>query len=312
LPSDTDNFKDLDWMDGGSITGVSTPIQGVFYVFKLQRVYKGQRTGVLNDAYEFYLISTARGAMDGSVQDGIDESGNPCVYFTDPAVGPCRVGGAGIQEIEGLRQTWATVNTGAEGVATHSYYYPDKKQMHYHVATFGADFPNYELVSQTNEIRSSGQAGNAARGWSVSTGHRTEAICSCVVPEMVLDQDTGSTYLSFRPYLGFTAPDLIQRGDASSRDNGEKYLGKILTKSYIVAGLLNWFGAMSGGLLASPLTTDKTKMRISFIKDFGLEKVPVLTDFKAEGNEELIIKLFDNFGISHVHALQLLFEDVDG
>lgn len=310
IPSDTDNFVDLDWMDGGELTGLSAPLNGAFYAFKLNRIYKVQRTGVLNNAYESFLISQYRGAIHGSIVNGVDEYGRGCIYFLDPSVGPMRISSNGVQQIQNIRGTWLTTNTSADQIICHGVYFPDKQQVWWWLATDGADTPNYMIKLQVNEVRSNGGGGGGTdRGWCVATGHITDAWCSTIVPEVVIDSDTGSTLLSFRPYAGFETPDFIQRCDVGSDDNGESFRAIIRTKPYIVAGLLNCWGAMNGGLLAKAIDDSTVKLDVKFIRDFGLEENKITTDFVPEGSEDFVIKLFDNLVMSNAHAIQVEFAD---
>jgi hypothetical protein len=310
IPSDTDNFVDLDWQDGGELTGLSAPINGAFYAFKLNRIYKVQRTGILNNAYEAFLLSQFRGAIHGSVINGVDEFGRGCVYFLDPAVGPMRVGNSGVQQMQNIRGTWLRANTSATQIICHGIYFPDKQQVWWWLAIDSEDSPNYMIRNQVTEIRTDDTGGGGTdRGWTVATGHLTDAWCSVVVPEVVEDSDTGATLLSFRPYAGFEGPDYIQRCDVGSKDNRDTYRAIIRTKPYIVAGLLNWWGAMAGALLAQPINDPTVKLQVKFIRDFGLEEDKVTTDFVPEKSEDLVIKLFDNLKMSHAHAIQVEFSD---
>jgi hypothetical protein len=308
IPLETDNFIDLDWMDGGELTGISEPINGAFYAFKWTRIYKLQRSGNVNHAYEAFLLSPYRGAMYGSIVSGTDEFGKGCVYFLDPSLGPMRVGAQGLQHIQNIRGTWRHVNTAASFIVSHGVYYPDKMQVHWWVAVDGSDTPNKKLVLQVNEVRST-QDGTE-RGWVIATGRQTEAWCSTIVPEVIIEEDTLATLLSYRPYCGLTSPDFIQRCDTGSEDAGHKYRAKILSKPYILVGLLNRWGAMTAALLASPLDDPEVKINVKFVRDFGIEENLTTTDFTPESNETLVIKPFDSLSMSSARAIQVQFEDV--
>jgi len=306
IPANTDNYIDLDWMDGGSITDISDPLNGSFYVFKWQRLYKLQRTGRADSAYEAFLLSAAHGAIEGSVISGIDEYGKGCVYFLDPATGPMRVGAAGIQYLENVRGTWKRVNTRAVMVA-HGVYYPDKKQVHWWIATDSAEVPNLKLVLQVSSVQSG--AGKASRGWSIANGGIATALCSAIVPELIHNEDIGGDYLAFLPYAGYQGPCSIQRCDIGTTDNGVAFRARIVTKPYIVAGLLNRWGAMNAALLARPLTDDTMQIDVRFIRDFGLEDNYVTTDFVPTENETSVIKRFDNLAMSTATTIQVEFAD---
>lgn len=307
IPLDTDNFIDLDWQDGGELTGLSAPLNGSFYAFKLNRIYKVQRTGRVNAAYEAFLMSQMRGALPGSVISGVDEFGRGCVYFLDPSVGPLRIGTGGIQYMKNLRGTWARVNTSAEDIVCHGVYYPDKEQIHWWVAADSENTPSLKIICQVSEIRSAG--GGTERGWTTANGHIAEAWCSCIVPEIIIDTEEGSTVLSFRPYAGFTSPDFIQRCDTESTDNGTAFRARIVTKPYIVAGLLNKWGAMNAALLATAVDDADVTLDVKFIRDFGKEENQVNTDFIPTGSESHVIRQFNELHMSESYAIQVEFSD---
>ena len=309
IPANTDNYIDLDWMDGGSITDISDPLNGSFYVFKWQRLYKLQRTGRADSAYEAFLLSAAHGAIEGSVISGVDEYGKGCVYFLDPATGPMRVGAAGIQYLENLRGTWKRVNTEAVMVS-HGVYYPDKKQVHWWIAADGALVPSLKLVLQVSAVQSG--AGKASRGWSIATGAIATALCSVIVPEVIHNEDVGGDYLAFLPYAGYQGPCTIQRCDIGTTDNGTAYKARIITKPYIIAGLTNRWGAMNAALLARPLSDETMQIDVKLIRDFGLEENYITTDFVPTDIETTVLKRFDNLAMSSASAIQVEFSDAEG
>jgi len=309
IPIDTDNFIDLDWMDGGELTGLSDPVNGSFYAFKWSRIYKIQRTGQIDGAYEGFPMSTQRGALPGSIISGTDEYGRGAVYFLDPSVGPLRLGTQGLQYCQGLQATWKKINTGATAIISHGVYYPDKQQVHWWVSINGEDKPNYRIVLQVNRIESDNEGTN--KGWSVHTGRSSFAWSSCIVPETVLDESSGSVSLTFRPYIGMDSPEFIQRMDSGNTDNGEPYVAKIVTRPYFITGLLNRWGAMTASLLAVPNDDPTTQINVKFIRDFGKEESGVITDFVPDVGESLVIKPFDNLKMSSSIAIQVEFSDYE-
>lgn len=307
VPLDKDSYIDLDWANSGELTGLSDPLNGSFYAFKWNRIYKLQRTGRDTGAYTAYLLSTQRGAIPGSIISGTDEFGRGCVYFLDPAVGPLRLSTGGIQHCQGLAGTWKRVNSGAAQICAHGVYYPDKQQIHWWVATDGEDKPNLRVLLQVSEIRS--DADGTQRGWAIATGESSSAWCSCIVPETVLDEDTGTTSLTYRPYIGLPTPNFIQRMDSGHDDAGEEFVAKIVTKPYFITGLLNKWGAMNASLLAEPNEDPDVRINVKLIRDFGKETKYIVTDFQPELGESLVIKQFDHLSMSESYAIQIEFSD---
>ncbi len=307
IPVDTDNFIDLDWQVGGGLTGLSEPVNGSFYAFKHNRIYKVQRTGRVDNAYEAFLLSASRGAIIGSVVSGSDEQGRGCVYFLDPQGGPARIGSGGLQFMSGLRETWLTVNTAADMVASHGIYYTDKQQVHWWVASGDHHSPNLKIISQTDEVVSDGEG--TSGGWIIATGTLAEAWCSTVIPELMSDPDTGSAILTFRPYAGFRTPFQVSRCDITNEDNGVPYRAIILTKPYILAGLLNQWGGMDSALLADAIDNPQVTIDIRMIRDWGLDETKVTTSFVPQKSETLVIKRFDQSKMSESSAIQFEFSD---
>lgn len=307
IPADTDNFFDLDWSDGGDITGISDPLNGSFYVFKYQRIYKVQRTGRADQAYEPFLVSTAHGAVEGSVISGIDEFGRGCVYFLDPATGPMRVGTGGVQYLKNIRGTWRRMNVSAANIFAHGVYYPDKQQVLWWLSVDGADTPNIRLRLQVSEVRSDDDS--TQRGWSIDTGDITEAYCSTIVPQLVDDESAGSVVLASIPYAGFNGANKVQVTDVNSTDNGATFQARIVTRPYLVAGLLNRWGAMTAALLAQPNSDATVTIDVKCIRDFGKETNFVNTDFVPDSTETSVIKVFDNLRMSEAKSIQFEFAD---
>lgn len=308
IDSSVDSFLDLDWQEGGQLTGLSDPLFGSFYAFKWTRIYKLQRTGDATEAYEAFILSKQRGAIPGTIVNGLDEAGRGCVYFLDPSIGPTRIGSQGLQAIKNLRTVWRRVNTSAEKIVGHGVYYPDKQQIHWWVSLDGADTPNFKMILQVNDIRSA--ADGCERGWVTADGRSSEAWCSTVLPEIVTEPDN-STTLSFRPYIGLDDPDFIQRTDVGDHDAGQTYKAKIVTKPYILAGLLNRWGAMTAALLAVANSNPLIRINVKFIRNFGLETNETTTDFLPEQTETLVIKTFDNLVMSDAKAIQVEFSDLE-
>lgn len=307
LPLGPDNTVNLDNFDGGPLTGLSAGAAGTWYAFKWKRIYKFSRTGDVTKAYEWITISTTRGAIDGSLVRGIDENGAGCLYFLDPALGPSRIGPAGVQVVVGLRTTWDRVNLQAGSIVARGCYYPNKQQVHWWVAVDGADRPNLKMVLQVSEIRPQQSSGGngVGRGWTIATGRITEAAAVSVFTEIV--SVNGISRVSDRPVIGLTAPDFIQRCDTEVVDAGVPYRAIIRTRPYIVAGLLNKWGAMTAALLAAANAT--ASLVVKFIRDFGLEETTITTTLAPVAAETDVIRNFDNLVMSNATTIQVEISD---
>jgi hypothetical protein len=304
----------LDNYSGGPLTGISSGVNGVWYAFKWDHIYQLTRTGDVTAAYQPITLSTARGAIPGSIFSGMDENGSPCLYLLDPMMGPSRLGGGGLQVIVGLRGTWNRINLHALKVKACGAYYPFKQQAWWMIPVDGADRPNLGLKLQVSELRSlggsTGSFGGSAvsRGWSTVTGRITNAYCMSVFTEFIPFPLNGVFSLSQRPFIGLTTPDFIQRCDVDSTDAGVAYSAIIITGPRFVSSLLQRWGGMTGTLLATALAGQTIFVR--FIRDFGVEtSAAVSASLAPVGSESLVIKDFDNLVMSGNRALQVQFSD---
>jgi len=303
MPLGVNNSVNLDNFDGGPLTDLGSGSVGTWYAFKWKRIYKFTRTGDVNRAYENMLLSATRGAITGSVVRGVDEGGAGCLYFLDPSMGPSRLGTGGLQAIVGLRETWTHINLQADAVVARGVYYADKQQVIWWIAIDGSNTPNYVIKLQVSELRAQSASGGngVGRGWSVATGRIAEAVTASVLTEIV--SINGVPRVSDRPFIGLTAPDFIQRCDVETTDAGVPYRAIIRTKPYILAGLLNKWGAMTAALLATANATNN--ILVKFIRDFGKETNQILTPLAPEGTEDQVIKVFDDLVMSNAATIQV-------
>lgn len=309
LPLAVNNSINLDNGDGGEITGITNSVNGVWYVFKWRRIYAMIRTNDITQAYQVVTLSTSQGAIAGSQFEGIDEYGQPCIYFLDPMVGPCRVGTSGIQLLSGLRTTWKRMNLQA-GHPALGVYYPYKQQAKWWIAVDGSAVPNLGLVLQISNIKLTANAEVVRGGWSqipvgdkMSTAQAVAALTGVVI-------QNGVNSLSPRPVIGLTSPDFIQVTDVGHTDNGQAYQGLILSRPYILADLLNRWGVMVGAVLTGASLS--TSVKVTLIRDFGRESIPpggyIISQVPVASEAQVITRL-DNLALSNSTAIQIQFSD---
>lgn len=305
----------LDPSVGGPITGLAsgmitpaayslaTPVS-VFYVFKWSRVYMMVSTGDVTAAYKTVTLSTVRGAIPGSVFNGVDEVGAACVYFLDPMFGPSRIGAQGLQMIVGLRTTWKRINLKADVIACGCNY-AYKHQAHWWIAVDGSNTPNLRLLLQVSAIQAIDKE-KVGRGWSLGTGRSAQALCAEPYTELV--SDSGTVSLSTRPFIGLSSPDYIQRTDVDSTDAGQVFSAIIITRPYIIAGLLGRFGTLVGTLLARANSAAICVVRL--IRNFGEEtSLPTAVSLAPKGLESYVIRNMDDLAITDARVVQLQISD---
>lgn len=307
LPLSVNNTVNLDNNDGGALTGIGMTVAGVGYAFKWSIIYSIIRTNDPTRAYDIITLTRSRGAIPGSIVPGVDATGSSCLYFLDPVYGPARIGPGGMEFIRGFRATWKRVNTSATQIAARGVYYPNKQQVHWFVAADGSNTPTLKLVLQADAVQEGGSGVGpvSGRGWSIATGRITNALCAAIFTETEIVD--GLAALGARPFIGLTAPDLLQRCDTQDTDAGQAYVATILTRPYLIAGLLSDWGVLTGTLLAFP-NASKTVV-VSLIRDFGREQLNYSVPLTQKASETLVICDIDNLAISSATALQIKFSD---
>jgi hypothetical protein len=141
---DQQSFLNLDPQSGSRITGLSPAINGVFYAFKRNHIYRIGRTGLNTAPYRPTTVSTSTGTYcHKSIVSGEDQAGSACLYFLD-TTGPYRLQAQGGLEYLGkpIQTLWETVNVsrsenGSDGPNTSAVgvYHPRLRQVWWYVAT---------------------------------------------------------------------------------------------------------------------------------------------------------------------------------
>lgn len=308
LPLSVNNSQSLDNYSGGPITGIAPGISGSWYVFKASRIYKMTRTGDPTRAYTDITLTTERGAVRGSVFNGLDSAGRPCIFFTDPQVGPCMLGTGGLQRIMGLTNTWKRVNVKATSIIVRGLYYNAKSQAHWWVSVDGANTPNLKLVLQVDELQVD-EDGQLGRGWSLATGVIAQATAVGMLTESVTED--GNPTVRTRPFIGLHTPNYLQRCDASAVDDaGTQYVASIRSKPFTLAGLLDKFGAMNAAIFADAVSNTSVVCRL--IRDMGLETSgDSVGTFSCSpvSTEDFVIRSLDDLVMSEAKCIQIEFSD---
>ncbi len=321
LALDANPYIDLDGAEGGALTGVIQGTTGYIFAFKRSRIYKLVRTGNVAHAYEPYCITRARGAFPGSLIQAVDQNGQPCLYFLDPSVGPCRLGPRGLEWCGyDVQDTWDTVNADAP-VVCHGVYYPHKGQVHWWISVNGASYPNMKIILHTTRCQST-DAG-VRKGWvTVPQGDRiAEANCSLMFSPNVDSTDSRSVVLT--PFIGkpawtvgaSTITNMIQRCDTentdglTTNDDAAYYRARVRTKPYLTQGAFAQFGVLVGSLVA--YASDEADLTIRLVKDFNTDE-PVEVDITCtpERDEMYVIRQLNDLGMAELYACQIEFGDL--
>lgn len=301
-----DPTLDLNGYEGGSITGLSQTSGGAFFAFKINHIYKLVRTGDASAAYDVVTISKDRGALHNSVISGVDELGQPSIYFLDTNVGPCRYGSKGLEWCGSeIRETWITINRDATKVVCSGLYDPINRQVQWNLATNGSNTPNLSLVLQTDQVQADQTGTN--RGWATWDGSRAKALCMCLYSDNIDANAARSRTL--RPFIGLEGLGLVHRVDVGNTDNTVAYTATIVSKPYVLSSFLSKTGIMVGALLTKAITG--ASVTIKLIRDFGLETTPGIsvTSTPSAMGESDTLHILDNLKMSESYAIQVEFID---
>ncbi len=302
---DTDPTLDLDSYEGGEITGLSSAAAGSFFAFKVSCIYKLVRTGQRSQSYDVVVISKSRGALHGSVIQGVDQTGRACIYFLDREVGPCRFGPGGLEWCGGdIRESWALINKEATQVLCSGIYDPINRQVIWNVATGSANIPSLSIVLQTDNVVS--DTNGTKRGWATWDGNRAKALCMCMFSDNV--EAGAARSRTLRPLIGLEGLSLVHLTDTGTADNSVAYTATITTKPYVLATILDKMGILNGTILGKAVAS--AAVLIQIVRDFAVETTTGITaTFTAAGSETVKFVPMDNLVMSEATVVQFKITD---
>jgi hypothetical protein len=320
LPTSVSGYVDLDGFEGGELTAMSGPVNGSIYCFKRSHIYKLTRTGQVSRSYAVTPVTKAIGALPGSLVEAVDQNGNPCLYFWDARVGPCRIGSTGGLEIcsYDILTTVRTVNLEGSRVV-HGLYDSHNRQVRYWLATGASDYPNLQLVLHTNLTRPTDEG--VRKGWTTFTGRSSTALSSCVFADNVDDGVARS--LSLTPIIGLPgwttangaqtaflqrcgvgSTDALTTGDTSE---DTYYRATVVSRPFTPYSLLQKTGVQAATLLAKAAAGVTVYVRA--VRDFGIETLTKAAVLTPVGSEAHVVKPLDSFSFSDIKSLQVGFGD---
>jgi hypothetical protein len=307
IPIETVSFRDLDTFEGGQISDAMGPIEGEVWIGKRTHIYKLVRTGVRGaNAYDVISITKKRGALPGSMVEGVDQQGRPCGYALDPSIGPYRIGADGIQRCgKDLFTTWMTVNLNATKVQSRVVFYETPGQVHWWVPTGSSNIPDTRLVLHVEHTRD--RDDGIRRGWAVWDGPSAAAVAVCLYADNI-DAGVART-LDLVPFIGREGG--IWRTDTGTDDNGTAYASSEQTKPYAPASVINHFGVKAAVLVATPAVG--ATIDLTAVSDFGVDTSAVKAvsgiTLDPAASETQVIKVLDSLSIEELRTVAFTFAD---
>lgn len=300
-----DPFLDLNGYEGGEITG-GCPGNGVIYVFKWSHVYRLARTGNPSQAYQAYPVSKTVGAIPGSIIEGLDNQGNPAIYFVDRIVGPCMIGTGGlIKLVRDIKPLWDT-HESTTALEAHGVYYPFKRQLRWEFSVSGVSGTSVGIVLHMDEMRLTQEGGT--RGWAKWTGV-TGIHDMILYPDNVESGSARTTNLKPLVALSGAAGHHILQADTGTTDDSTAYTAALTTRPVMLGGGINNFGIRASSLIGTANVS--ATVNLSAIRDFGKETTKTVDSISlaAASTETYVVPAQDNFFGSECRAFQARIAD---
>lgn len=316
VPTETKQFIDFDGLDGGGIAAMVAGVAGNVYVFKASRIYKMVRTGILTSAYSPVAESFSRGATPRGACSGSDDAGLPCCYFLDPAVGLCRIGKSGVEDLAySIRETWRDRNVDAL-IGPRIIYYPALDQVWYTSPTGATEAIQTSDAStlqssDLSELHTSQTAPGTLVVFGVHEGGNVfhDGLVGQAQTLALYPNDARNVL----PVIGTDLVDVSGGGqsslhfaDSGATDSGTTFRAYVRTKPYMLGDLWSKFGLMAAVLFAR---ASEAVMNIKLIRNMGVEEIDKDVDISPAGSETHVIKFVDNASISDLNMVQVEFGD---
>jgi hypothetical protein len=300
------NWVDLNENDGGSITGLGGPINGMVIAFKYRQVHKLRPTGDVAAPFLPRKMRDDVGCISHkSIAIGEDQIGRPALYFMSHR-GPYRVTFDGAVEYLGRDNevTWRSMNLSATTVVCHSVFYPDLHQWWVWIATDAANDPDVKMVFDVQKGFPD-EHGEIRGGWFKHTSSSAAARCSCLMSNTL-----GATMSrDLKPYIGRASGTAIWKTDTSDLDDaGTDFQAYVKPRPIITAGELGRKIGMGEPYLLAKVLTGVT-VQLTSDRDFGKETRTHTVTLTAESTESRIFKKFEGGEVGEADVLSVQIGD---
>ena len=300
------NWVDLNENDGGALTGLGGPLNGVVYAFKYRQVHRLRPTGDVAAPFLPRKIRDDIGCIQHkTIAIGEDEIGRSALYFLSHR-GPYRITFEGDVQYLGRDNevTWRSVNLAATTVVAHSVYYPDLHQWWIWIATGSANVPDVKMVFDVYKGFPD-ENGIVRGGWFKHTGNSAAAACSCLMSNTL-----GATMSrDLKPYIGRASGTAIWKCDTSDLDDGgTDFQAYVKSRPVLTSGELGRkVGLEEPYLLAKTLSG--VTLTLTTDRDFGAETRTHTVLLTAAASETRALKKVEGAGVGEADVIQVQIGD---
>ena len=300
------NWVDLNENDGGFITGLGGPLNGLIFAFKYRQVWKLTPTGDVSVPYLPKKLRDDIGCISHkSIRIGEDEAGNACLYFMSHR-GPYRISQSGGVQYLGRDNevTWRSMNLAATGVVTHSEFYPDLHQWWVWIATGAANDPDVKMMLDVQRGFPD-ENGQIRGGWAKHTGSTAVARCS------VLFSNTLGATMSrdLKPYIGRASGTAIQKCDTTDTDDaGTDFQAYVTTRPLLTTpDLLRKVKILESRIVGK--ATAGSDVTVTINRDFGLETRAHSVSLAPAASETRVVKKVEGSEMGEADVVQMTIGD---
>ena len=300
------NFVDLNENDGGALTGLGGPLNGIPYAFKARQIWKLRPTG---DVGSPYLPRKSRDDVGciahKSITVGEDQIGRPALYFCSHR-GPYRITVDGTVEYLGRdnEDIWRSLNLGATNVIAHSVYHVDRHQWWLWIATGSNNDPDTKMMFDV-QLGFPDEHGQIRGGWAEHTSDSAAARCSAMFSNTL----AASMSRDLKPYMSRSGATAVLRCDTTATDDaGTAFQAFVKTRPIPVSGGDGRKVRLDEVYLLAAVQSGVT-ITLTVDRDFAAETVTTTTVLTAAGTETRTLEKFEGSGMGEADYLQLQVGD---
>ena len=300
------NWVNLNENDGGFITALGGPVNGIPIAFKYRQVWKLRPTGDVSAPYLPRKMRDDIGCVtQRAVAVGEDQTGREALYFLSHR-GPYRITSDGAVEYLGRDNevTWRSMNLGASTQVAHSVYYPDLHQWWLWIATGSSNDPDVKMMFDV-QLGQPDAIGQIRGGWAKHTGDSAGARCSCLFSHTL----GASMSRDLKPHIGRSSGTVIGKCDTTDLDDfGTDFQAYATTRPLLTTrDLAHKVGCLEPTVIGTALAA--SDVTITIARDFGKETRSQSISLAPGASETRIIQKVAALEMGEADVLQMTVGD---
>lgn len=297
--------------NGGSITSIIGPVNGIFWTMKYRQVWRHTPTNDLVTPYLSRQVSFVVGAVTHKASVlAEDVEGAPAGYFLSHR-GYYRVGidgllymGRDVEDVWKGKNGYSKVNLSAT-IVGHATLHTDEAELWVWLATGTNDAPNIRLVCSLKQATRRDKYGLRG-GWRVDTGDAASAYCSAPFANTL----GASMSKDLKPYIGRSNTKVYKcDSDTANTDNGVAYQSYVLTKSIVPPEMSNSLFSVNETVITA-LASAGYSIRQVLVGDYGIKRTHSDQALDPKKGESIVMKKFGASMISEQGAIQVQLGDI--